>query len=154
MKKTAVLLLATALTGCLQSGTVPDVDVESVYFETIGSGVSAAITDTTEVVIRTAEAWAELRDRLRPRAAFAENDFEQTMILIAAIPASTGGVIVEFDTIEIIGGETVATYTITEPGYDCVAIMALTQPFHVIAARRVDGPVRFVRRSTTELCSS
>lgn len=155
------LILAIAATaslfGCGPSGTVPDAEdemVESLYVEPLGLGFSAAIEDTTGLVFRTEEAWAEFRDRLQPRGPFKVSDFEQMMILVAAVPAPTGGYTVEFESVEIIGDEIVASYVVSAPGYDCVAISALTQPFQVVAVRKVEGNVRFVHRTETESCET
>ncbi len=151
------LAVTGGLLGCGPSGTVPDAEdemVESLYIEPLGLGVSAAIQDTTALVFRTAEDWEGFRDNLRPRGPFKESDFEQTMILVAAVPAPTGGYTVEFESVEIIGDEIVASYVVSAPGYDCVAISALTQPFQVVAVRQVEGNVRFVHRTETESCET
>lgn len=150
----SLITLLTFLVGCRQDETIPDLDVESLYFEAIGMGYAAEVPDTTTVILHTESDWAEFRKLLHPRRPFKEADFEQTMVLVAAVPVSTGGYTVEFESVERIGGEVIASYLLTQPGYDCMAIMALTQPFEAIAVRRTDGPVRFVRRSKTESCSS
>ena len=158
MTKPSIALLALSalfLAACQPSGTLPpDVPIESLYFESLGRGYSAQVTDTTEMTFRTPEEWGSFADRLHPMVAFRAADFEQTMVLVAAVPATTGGYTVEFESVEQIGDEIVAAYLVTEPGYDCVAIMALTQPFHVVAVRKTVGPIRFVARRKTETCSS
>ncbi len=149
-----VALVPFILTGCQSDETVPDLTVEALYFEPIGTGYRAQVSDTTELVFRTREEWESFLPVLEPMAAFADSDFEQTMIVVAVVPAFSGGYTVEFEAIEEIGEEVVATYGVGEPGFDCVAISALTQPFQVVAVRRSDKPVRFVRHSRPETCSS
>jgi hypothetical protein len=151
----ALVASGVVLAACQPTGTLPpDLQIESLYFETLGRGSSAQVADTTELVFSTQEEWSGFAGRLRPMATFKDTDFEQTMVLVAAVPASSGGYTLEFESVEKIGDEIVAAYVLSEPGFDCVAIMALTQPFHVIAVKRTEGRVRFVRRSVAETCSS
>ena len=150
----AGLIVISFLTGCRPEGTVLDQEIESFYFEPVGSGFAASVADTTELVFRDRESWTDFRQRLAPLRDFPDVDFEQMMVIVAAVPAPTGGYFLEFEGFERIDGQLTASYVVTQPGADCVAITALTQPFQAIAARRVDGPVAFTSRTATERCAN
>lgn len=123
------------------------------YFESLGRGQRAAFTDTTEVVIRDAETWAHYQDVLRPMQPFEPVDFTQAMILLAAVPTSSGGYLVEFDAIEEAGDTVTASYLLTAPGRDCLAVPAPAVPYEVVLTRRDERPVRFERGTDTYPCS-
>jgi hypothetical protein len=153
-----VIVLAAALSlplGCGPTGTLPPAQaLESLYFEPIGQGFYASLADTTEVVFRDPEEWQQFSTALRPRKDFVASDFEQTMVLLALVPVPTGGHSVAFESVDKMGDEIVATYTLTKPGADCMTIASLTQPFEAIAVRKAAGRVRFVRNVELLSCAN
>ena len=144
-----------ALGGCGQTSEEGEAEAEPMafYFESLGRGQRAAFADTTEVVIRDAETWARYQDLLRPVQPFEPVDFTQAMILLAAVPTSTGGYLVEFEAVEEVGDTVTASYSLTAPGRECLALPAPSVPYEVVLARRDESPVRFERRAATYPCS-
>ena len=125
----------------------------SFYFESLGRGQRAAFADPAEAVIRDAETWARYQDLLRPVQPFEPVDFAQAMILLAAVPTSSGGYLVEFESVEALGDTITATYVLTGPGRDCLAVPAPSVPYEVVLTRPDDRPVRFERNTDTYPCS-
>lgn len=147
-------LLLLLLTGCGDPPPPPPEEPASevLYFEPIGFGMRAQFSDTTEVVIRDSTAWAAYQDSLTSTGTFQPVDFSQAIVLLAAVPAPTGGYTIEFDTVELVGDSLLAHYVVNVPGPDCITAMGLTTPFQVVLARRTDAPVRFVRRAEEYSC--
>lgn len=149
-------LVLVLLTGC--AGTpepAPDDAMpaaEVLYFEPIGQGIQARLADTTAVAIRDSLQWAAYQDSLNPIAPFTPVDFDQALVLVAAMPARTGGFSIEFETVELIADTVVASYVVNEPGDDCLTAMGLTTPFQAILVRRTDHPVRFDHRTASYSC--
>lgn len=154
-KHAATILLSLTLAyGCRPADrdAAPQ-EWDALYFESIGRGQSGALTDTTEVVLRDSSDWAELRQSLRPRAPFAEVDFSQSMVFVAALPQTSGGYEVQFDGVDISDSVIVASYVLSEPASNCLTTMALTLPFDAIAVRKAEGAVTFRRRIERVSCS-
>lgn len=126
---------------------------EAFYFEPLGRGQHAAFTDTTEVVIRDAETWARYQNELRPVQPFEAVDFTQAMVFLAAVPSPAGGYLVEFEAVEEAGDTITASYLLTAPGRDCLAVSAPAVPYEAILTRRDEAPVRFQRHTATYPCS-
>lgn len=148
--------LCVLLTGCLKSDDAEspaDVGPEALYFEAIGAGQAGTLSDTTETVIWTQDEWEVFRDSLRAPEPFGPVDFDQTMLLVAALPRPSGGYRVQFESVEKEGERITASYVVFAPGPDCMTIMALTLPFQVVAARRATGDVVFHRRVELESCA-
>lgn len=143
------------LAGCESENAAEDPapEMESLYFEPIGYGQRASLSDTVEVVIRDAEEWNALRDSLRPIAPFEPVDFSQVVVLVAALPQENSGYAVEFRSVDVVGSVVVAEYAVQVPGDDCLAAYAETVPFQAVLARRTDLPVRFERVEEEYRCS-
>ncbi len=152
----AVLLFTSFLVGCQtsESGTVlQDEYFETFVFETVAQGYRATITDTTETDFRDADEWNQFATNLTPIGKMQEVDFETMMVVVAVIPATSGGYSIAFDSVDLIDEELVATYTISTPGLDCMIIAALTQPFQAISVRKMDGDVVFKHSTIRDSCS-
>ncbi len=149
-------VLAAVTVAACQPSADAEVDIEAtpdaLYFEVVGRGQSGSLSDTTEAVLRSPEEWAALRDSLRPAAPFEPIDFDQTMLLVAALPQTSGGYRVQMESVEKTGDKILASYVVFAPGPDCITFMALTLPFQVVAVRRADGNVTFRRRVELESC--
>lgn len=147
-------LLLVLLTGCAEPTDLPldEPTSEVLYFEPIGFGSRAQFADTTEVVIRDSTTWVAYQDSLTSTGTFRPVDFDQTVVLLAAVPAPTGGYTIEFETAELARDTLFAHYLINVPGADCITAMGLTTPFQAILARRTEAPVRFVRRAEEYSC--
>ncbi|NNE33597.1 MAG: protease complex subunit PrcB family protein [Rhodothermales bacterium] len=154
--QTWLVLLIVIATGCQQPGSgtvVPDEFFETLVFEPLGQGFSAQVPDTVEAVFLDEDSWNEFAERLNPIGTLRDPDFEQMMVIVAVVPANSGGYGIAFDSVDLIDGEIVATYTISRPGLDCVTISALTQPFQAISVPRSEDRVTFQRKSVRESCS-
>jgi hypothetical protein len=148
--------LCVLLTGCLKSGDAEspaDVGPEALYFEAVGAGQIGSLSDTTETAIWTQHEWDAYRDSLRAPEPFQPVDFDQTMLLMAALPQTSGGYRIQFESVEKEGERITASYVVFAPGPDCMTIMALTLPFQVVAVRRATGDVVFRRRVELESCA-
>jgi hypothetical protein len=146
-----------SLTGCQVPAPDAEADVEevaSLYFERLGSGVSARIADTTEVVLRSAENWETFAAALRPAQPFPPVDFSQMDVLVVAVAVPSGGYAVEFESVVQTGGEIVATYRLVTPGPDCLTALGQTVPFQVVSVRKSEGAVRFVRTTENLSCTA
>ena len=157
MNRSATLIpfLLMVFAGCLQSEESSPATVdepESLYFESVGIGQAGSLSDTTEVLIRSEEDWQVLRDSLRVVEPFREVDFSQTMLLLVALPQSSGGYRIQMESVDKSDEEILASYAVYAPGPDCLTIMAETLPYQVVAVRRAEGTVRFNRRVIRETC--
>lgn len=148
-----VLLLLALLAGCIEATPGPDEPAsEPLYFEPIGLGQTALLADTTELLIRDAALWEAYQDSLRPLGAFAPVDFEQAMVLLVAVPVTTGGYSVQVETVERLEDEVVARYMLTIPDDDCIPMMSAATPFQAVLVRRAPGEVRFERETEPFHC--
>lgn len=148
----AIVLLALILfLGCGTGEPAEEVsfDMASLYFEPIGYGRQATLSDTLEIAIRSHEVWEAYRDSLRPVAPFDSVDFTQVVVLLAALPQTTSGYSIEFTSVDVVDSLVVAEYVVGVAGEDCLTTYATTVPFQAVLARRTDLPVEF-RRSEEE----
>lgn len=146
-----LLMLPAVLVACAEPPAPPP-PPEPVPFTVLGLGQSADL-DTTERVLRTAEAWQTVRDSLRPAAPFDSVDFDDHMLLVAANPVNAGGYSIVFETVTRTDSTFTARYIFTEPGDDCAAPPAQVVPFQVIQVPRSDLPVTFDRRQEEYPCT-
>jgi hypothetical protein len=147
--------LAILLAGCQGSpdgDASVDLGVESLYFEPVGMGQAGALSDTTEVVLRSPEQWSAIRDSLRAPEPFRPVDFSQTMLMVAALPQRSGGFRIQFESVEKEGDDIVASYAVYAPAADCITVMGRSLPFQVVAVRVAPGDVTFRRRTVLESC--
>ncbi len=148
-----MIVLLPALTGCgPKAETVVD-DAEILPFDNLGVGPTATLTDTTEVLLYTPEAWDDYRVRLHSVGPFKPVDFTQEMVALVAVPEETGGYSVEIETVEVADSVIVVSYVLFSPERDCVAPMGRAVPYQAVSVRRATGPVRFERRTDTYPCT-
>lgn len=126
---------------------------ESLYFEPIGYGRRALLTDTVEIAIRSSELWDLYRDSLDSVAPFDSVDFTQAIVLLAALPQTTSGYLIEFVSVDVIDTLVVAEYVVEAPSDDCLTATALTVPFQAVLVRRTDFPVEFRRIDEEYRCT-
>lgn len=140
-----MLILAIMLAGCIEdSEVVVDRESEPLPFERIARGQQAAVRDTLELRIEGSDRWNELKPSLNVPAD-ATIDFDQEMVLLAAVPAPTGGYDVQIRSVEIVADEVIVHYALGVPAEDCITTMGETVPFDAVSARRTDLPVVFER---------
>ncbi len=149
------LMLVVLTLGC-QRGPEAEVVVEATEvlpFENVGVGASASLTDTTEVILYTPEAWENYRARLRSVGPFKPVDFSQEMVVLVAVPVPSGGYSVEVESVEKAGDEVVVHYVLYTPDRACIPVEGTAVPYQVVKARRAEGSPRFVRRTEPFPCT-
>ena len=149
-----VLLLAAFVAGCLGAPEeATEVSIaEALAFEPLGRGRQAEI-DTTERAIRDAATWAAYQDSLRPLVPFKAVNFEQEMVLLAALPVTTGGYDLRFEIVEQTEDGLTARYRLFTPGEDCRVTMGNGVTFQAVRLAQKDGPFRFERDQETLHCT-
>lgn len=159
MSQIPVALLIIALSfhgpGCAPDNAIDSsdaADIDVLYFEPIGTGQRGTVQDTLETVIRDSVEWSSMVAMLNNREPFGPVDFSQSMVFLVALPQSTGGYRLQFESIEKQQDEITASYVVYAPGSDCLTISALTQPFLAVAARKAEGSVTFKRSVRWESC--
>jgi len=119
--------------------------------------VSSGITDSTRVVIRDAEAWRQMWDRVwsqqTPAPALPAIDFTREMVVVVGLGTrSSGGYSIVVDGASVAGGTIEVVVQKTSPGASCVVTSALTEPVDIARLPRRSEPVRFVERHTVRAC--
>jgi len=129
-------------------------EIEAFYFETIGRGSASPAPDTTEVIVRDAEAWATYQERFQPPLPFKSVDFSQEMVILIAMPTETGGHSIMVEAIEREENGTTVTirYVLNEPGEFCVPFQNEDLPFQAVIMRPDDGPFVFEHRIEPMSC--
>jgi len=127
--------------------------MESLYFEPIGFGQRATLSDTLEIAIRSSDVWNAYRDSLHPIAPFDSVDFSQVVVLLAAVPLSTSGHSIEFISVDIVDTLAIAEYVVQIAGEDCLTAYSETVPFQAVLARRTELPVEFRRHEEEYRCT-
>jgi len=145
--------LLPALTGCGPQAEVVVDDTEMLPFNNLGVGPTATLTDTTEVLLYTPEAWERYRSQLHSVGPFKPVDFTQEMVALVAVPEETGGYSVEVESVERADSVIVVSYVLLTPKRDCVTPMGRAVPYQAVAVRRAEGPVRFERRTASFPCT-
>ncbi len=148
------LLLIMLLAGCL--GT-PEQETEvsigeALAFESLGRGRQGRL-DTTELAIRDAATWTAYQDSLRPLQPFKEVNFEQEMVVLAALPVSTGGYDLRIEVVEQTDEGLTVQYRLYSPGDDCRETMGDGVVFQAVRLAQTDGPLRFEREQETLHCT-
>ena len=149
-----LLLLLLPITGCPGSSE-EDTEVsvaEALAFEPLGRGRQAEI-DTTELVIRDAATWTAYQDSLRPLMPFEGVNFEQEMVVLAALPVTTGGYDLRIEIIEKIDAALTVRYRLFIPGEDCRVTMGDGVVFQAVRLAQTDGPLRFERDEEILRCT-
>ena len=148
------LLLTALLAGCF-GGPQEDTEVSvatALAFEPIGRGQQARI-DTTERAIRDAATWAAVQDSLRPLRPFKAVNFDQEMVLLAALPVPTGGYSVRFEVIERTDEGITIRYRLSIPADDCRATMGQAVAFQAVRLAHTDAPLHFIREEEAYRCT-
>ncbi len=148
------LLLTVLLAGCL-GGPQEDTEVsigEALAFEPIGRGQQARL-DTTERAIRDAATWVAYQDSLRPLRPFKEVNFDQEMVLLAALPVPTGGYDVRFEVIERTEEGVTIRYRLFTPADDCRATLGQGVVFQAVRLANTAAPLHFIREEEAFRCT-
>lgn len=145
MRKLLLILALPALTGCLDDAEVTiDVDLEPLPFERIARGPRASLNDTLEVAIENSDRWNELKSALNVPVD-RTIDFDQVMVLLAAVPVPSGGYDVQIYSVEASDEQVIVQYALGVPAEDCITTMGQIAPFDAVIVRRDDRPVVFKR---------
>lgn len=153
-KATLVLAAFLALVqGCTPAPEEEEPEYDVLYYSTLVRGNDSAIRDTTEMVIRDAEKWAEVKEKLEFFEAPRPVDFGQAMVLLIALPVDTGGYFLDIDRIEYDEERVMVTYIIYEPGSDCLNVAAEITPYIAVEVRRTETPVTFTGQREYEFCN-
>ena len=140
------------------SSTVPGVDVtsEQQSHTRLLSMPTSGYAESAELVLRDAAAfaaaWRTLHQGIpgNPPPAI---DFARRMVVLLALgQRNTGGHGIRFDAIVASGAGATVRYTVTSPGAGCMTTQAITSPVDVVSVPRVDGEIRFERRSVVQEC--
>lgn len=121
-------------------------DSRPLFFEQVARGQQATLRDTIETVIKDNETWTAFKMMLSVPAGVGAVDFDQMMVILAAIPAQSGGYDVSFQSVEETDSTIVAFYVLGVPGDDCITAMGITVPYQAVTVRRGDLPVVFERK--------
>jgi hypothetical protein len=152
-----LVLVVTTVAGLMGCGPEPDTEAVSpssaVYFEAVGQGQTAGFADTTELVIRDAQTWARVLGQIETVLPMDDVDFQQSMVLLAAVPTPVGGTNVLFESVEDDGTGWTATYAIGMPAIDCRPIEGLAVPFQAVLVPQSEAAVRFVRTAEPYPCT-
>ncbi len=148
------LLLGMLWAGCLGTAdeTTEVTIAEALAFEPMGRGRQAEI-DTTEIIIRDLATWTAYQDSLRPLMPFKDVNFEQEMVLLAALPVPSGGYDLRFDIVEQTEDGLTARYRLFTPDTDCRVTMGAGVAFQVIRLAQKEGPLHFERELETLNCT-
>ena len=153
LRRVAVLS-AFLLMGCGNSREEHEPEtITPLYFEPLGYGQNASLADTTIIAIRDETTWNAYLDSLSPIAPFDSVDFDQTIVLLAALPQTTSGFIIEFVSVEERDSVAVAEYLVNAPGSDCLTGHTDSVPFQAVLVRRTNLPVRFQAHSEEYRCT-
>ncbi len=150
----SLLVLSVILIGC---GPAPkdltEITVsEALAFESLGWGLRANL-DTTEVVIRTAEAWETYQATLHPLQPFSDVDFTQEMVLLAAVPVPTGGYTIAFEVVETANDTLTAQYLVSMPGIDCLTATGDAVVFQAVRLAKTEGAMRWEHTREAYRCT-
>ena len=125
-------------------------------FTRLATAETSGFTEATELVVRDASAAAQAWQRLHqgvPGTAPPAVDFSRQMIVLLALgERSTGGHAVRFDSLTVDPAGAVVRYTATSPAPSCMTAQMITSPVEAVLVPRVDGEVRFERRSVVQAC--
>jgi hypothetical protein len=97
-------------------------------------------------------AWKTLFNGIPGNAPPAVDFTRETVLLVALGGRSTGGHAVRIDAVSRAGNGAVVQYTATSPGPGCMTTQSLTSPVEVVRTARIEGAVRFERRSIVQPC--
>lgn len=148
-----LVLLPFAGCGSTPETPPPQPPPEPITFRLVGQGQQARL-GATELRIQDADTWRLYADSLRPVQPFDSVNFEEDMILLAAVPEPEAGHSVVFESIVQTPEGLTARYVVSEPADDCPTTPVATVPFQVIRLPRTDGPVRFEHETEPYRCTT
>ncbi|MBC8087857.1 MAG: protease complex subunit PrcB family protein [Phycisphaerae bacterium] len=129
---------------------------QSIAFTLLHNAFNSGFASPSEFVIQDPD---EFTRRWRgvlqgtPDTAQPVVDFANTSVVLVAIGSrNTGGYSVHVDSVASAAGVTTVHYTVTSPGARCMSLQTLTAPVEVISVERVQGAVRFSKRSVSRGC--
>jgi len=136
------VLLAAVLPGFLFGG---------MPMTTIAKGGVSGVSESREVVVRSADEWTRLwHEHAGADADPPAVDFDTHMVLGVFLGArKTGGYAVEITEVELTASDVVVKYTETKPGPGAMLAQVITSPFHLVSVTRNDGKIRFERTEKT-----
>ena len=116
---------------------------------TLARGQNSGVTKASEVVVRTAEEWQKLWAQhgapQRPSPPLPRVDFGREMVVAVFMGEQrTGGYGIQVTGLRV--GDRAITVEVkrSQPPPDAIVTQALTQPFHLVAIKKSDLPVKFV----------
>jgi hypothetical protein len=120
-----------------------------VPFSTLAKGLASGVDEPVHAVVRSQTEWAALWSRhMRTQTAPPPPptvDFSRDMVVALFMGARpTGGYAIAITKAERTAAGLSIHYRTARPDPSTMQAQALTQPFHLIALPRVDGPVTFV----------
>jgi hypothetical protein len=118
----------------------------------------SGIPDSQRVVIRDAAAWRQywtvIHRPFIPPPAMPEVDFDQEMILVAAMGTRpTGGFVIRIDSVTADSARVLVQVTKILPGRGCAVPAAVTQPVDLVRLPATALPVSFAEREERTDCS-
>jgi hypothetical protein len=141
-----------SLSACQEAVQLDDGPDDVLAFEPIAMGHNGSVRDTIEVILKSEAALEEALTQVRPLGDVPEVDFQQYMVGLIAVPAETGGHIVEVQSVEQTGDEITVHYVLNVPADDCITVQALSLAHQIVKIRRADGNVTFVRERERYFC--
>jgi len=138
------MLLLASCTACAAAAPVP--------FSTLAKGLASGVAQPTQIVVRTQSDWAALwsrhmRTQIAPPAP-PPVDFSRDMVVALFMgERPSGGYAIEVTRIDRTDSGLSVHYRTRQPDPAAMQAQALTQPFHLVALPRTDGPVTFVAES-------
>jgi hypothetical protein len=113
---------------------------------TVSKGDSSEQQTQRQVVARTAAEWQAVWTAHSPGAKPPVVDFATNMVVGVFLGTKpSAGYEVEIVKTREEGTDLVVEYVVRQPGRGMMAAQILTEPYHLIAAPRHAGPVRFVQ---------
>jgi len=146
------LILPFFLAACGTEVFLDDGPDEVIFFESIAMGQQGAVRDTLELILRDQATLEAALPKVQPFGEIPEIDWSQMMVGLIAIPAESGGYIVEVQSVERTGEEVNVHYQLAVPGEDCITVQALALPHQIVIIRKTEGNVTFVRERERYSC--
>ncbi len=119
-------------------------------FVTVDKGFASGIRERRLVVVRNGREWHDVWVAHQgvglPPAAAPRIDFDKEMVIaVFAGEKATGGHVIEIKTLEGTSGGLRVFYAEMRSPAGAMVGQVLTQPYHIVRSRRVDGQVLFVQ---------
>ncbi len=134
-----VLLLA-----CKSSKDSQQISVSEgtpIKFEQLASGAYSGISDARQVLLTSSaqweKLWAEIHKFERPQPEMLKVDFSNRWLIACFMGTKgSGGYQLEINRIQLQKNQLAIYTTHREPGKNCIATMALTQPYMVVSIEK------------------